>query len=88
MKRYLFILCAALFAGFLSSCTLDDEAPDNGGIKGEKTFTLKYTVEGRGSGITTYTTVNPEAGEDVVQSLYLMFFEPSNNNSGEYIETI
>jgi hypothetical protein len=65
---------------------IDDEAPVNGGIKGDNGFTLKYIVEGRD--ITTYATVAPEQGEEEVRSLHLLFFQPSNNSSGTFIEAV
>jgi hypothetical protein len=47
---------------------------------------LKYTVEGKN--ISTYATVAPENGEETVKSLYLLFFQPSNNNTGTFIEAV
>jgi hypothetical protein len=41
-----------------------------------------------GKNISTYATVAPETGEETVKSLYLLFFQPSNNNTGTFIEAI
>jgi hypothetical protein len=84
MKKYIFTLCIAILAGALNSCILDDDAPVNNGATGQ--LTLKYTVEGKN--ITTYATVAPTQGEDVVKSLYLLFFDASGNYSGKFVEAI
>jgi hypothetical protein len=85
MKKYILILCTILLAGVLPSCVLDDDVPGNSGTTG-KSFTLKYTVEGRT--ISTYATVAPETGEDVVKSLHLLFFHASDDNTGAFIEAL
>ena len=82
MKKLM--LMALGFAGLmLASCQRDATSdPDTNGSSGNAPK-LNVSVQGMGAG-QTRVSVGPEAGEETVNSLYLLFFDPSSDRSGEY----
>ncbi|MCL2561411.1 MAG: hypothetical protein FWE10_03700 [Rikenellaceae bacterium] len=97
MKRILFsltILAALLFAGACSS----ERWHGDGEQSRQGTLRLQVNVEGLAldtgnSGATrsaamTRAMVNAEDGEDLISSLYLMFFEPNDFRQGELIDWV
>ncbi len=47
-------------------------------------FILKLSVAGQETGATRAMPVDPEAGEENISSLYLLFYTPSSDRSGTY----
>ncbi|MCD7976371.1 MAG: hypothetical protein LUG51_04155, partial [Tannerellaceae bacterium] len=81
-KNFLFfagLVCALL----LTCCSEIDESlrgPEGG--KGNLSFTLNIP----GSAANTYATIDAVGGEDEVHTLYVLFFEASNDGSGKFLE--
>ena len=71
MKKYLLILLGLLLMA-ANSCR-KEQLPFEDGIRNG--FRLKLSVEGQESAFGTRATIPAEAGEEIVQSLYLLFFE-------------
>jgi hypothetical protein len=85
MKRLLYTF-VALAVLFLSSCLQDVstfEKLNNGKLR------LKLEIESLStSGAATKATVAPEEGEDMMRSLYLLFFEPNAFRNGAFIDFV
>lgn len=82
MKKLMLMVLG--FASLIFASCLHDTDPELGknGASG-KALKLNFSVQGMGAGLTR-SSVNPEAGEEVANSLYLLFFDPSSDRSGEY----
>jgi len=81
MKRILLIGISFLF---LNSCIKDYLS--NGRIANK--LQLLVSVQGVQTGALTRTTVNVEEGEDIIGSLYLLFFEPNAYRNGLFVDYV
>lgn len=78
-----------VLTGLISVSCLRDRVEETRPVpktKGE--FTLKLSLEGMGAEAATRTTVPPTAGEEDIQDLYLLFFEPGANGSGMFVDAV
>lgn len=65
-----------------AACNGDDGYDTSGGSRGgDDGFSIRVSVQGQNSG-ETRATVDPVDGEETVNSLHLLFFEPSTDRSG------
>lgn len=81
MKKQ-FITALGLLSLLFASCS-HDATEDLGVVPAGDTFTMRVNVEGAAHGATR-ATVDPVTGEENVNSLYLLFFSPSTDRSGEF----
>ncbi|MCL2098155.1 MAG: hypothetical protein FWH23_05280 [Bacteroidales bacterium] len=81
MKKHLLILLGLLLL-LAISCTKENSLFER---RSENGFRLKISVEGQESTLGTRATVAPEEGEEMVQRLYLLFFEDKPAGAGKLI---
>ncbi len=85
MKKSLFALIG-ISAMLLGSCAEVGPTPDEP-PPADNTLRITYDVENHpGRSVNTRLAATDE--EKTVQSLYLLFFEPTNDRSGEYIDVV
>ena len=73
---YAFLLIPAVF----TSCNLED---DSGLIPQEnRKLTISFSVQDPASGLATRAAIAPEAGEENIKTLDLIFFESNGNGTG------
>lgn len=81
MKR-IFLFCALIAGLMLASCQSE---PNNGSTQiGKDKMLLRFNVEQQSSQLATRAGIAPEPGEEVVNALYLLFFEPTSDGSGQF----
>ncbi len=80
MKKLMLIMLG--FVGLVTaSCQRDTPTGiDSGG----DAFTLRLSVAGHETGASRAMPIDPEAGEENIGSLYLLFYAPSGDRSGVY----
>lgn len=75
---YAFLLIPAVF----TSCNLED---DSGLIPQEnRKLTISFSVQDPASGLATRAAIAPEAGEENIKTLDLIFFESNGNGTGTF----
>ncbi|MCD8176216.1 MAG: hypothetical protein LUE98_01825 [Tannerellaceae bacterium] len=85
MKKSL-LFFAGLFILLISGCSDVDYGTGGGPGSGKSTLTINLSIPG--SAINTYAYVDAIGGEDEVHTLYVLFFEPTTDGSGTFIEAI
>lgn len=76
MVWYVFLLIPAIFM----SCSLEDDsglAPKENGR-----LTINFSIQNPASGLATRAAIAPEAGEENIKTLDLIFFESNSNGTG------
>ncbi len=81
MKKIL-LFFAGLFVLLLSGCTEEDYGRGTPETKGG--FSIYLNIPG--SSINTYASVDAVGGEDKVNTLHVLFFEPKNDGTGKFLE--
>jgi hypothetical protein len=82
MRRYITLL-TGLLGLYLVACQRGEATLDSETRVSRGGFTLNYTVPR--SLASTRSAVAPETGEDLVNSLYVLFFEETTGGTGQYL---
>ena len=81
MRKILWYAFLLIPAGF-TSCNLED---DSGLIPQEnRKLTISFSVQDPASGLATRAAIAPEAGEENIKTLDLIFFESNGNGTGTF----
>ncbi|MCC8155052.1 MAG: hypothetical protein LIP01_13160, partial [Tannerellaceae bacterium] len=67
-----------------SHCSVEDYG--SGGSSGNAEKALSINLNIPGSAINTYAAIDAVGGEDEVHTLYVLFFEPTTDGSGMFLE--
>jgi hypothetical protein len=88
MKKIIFTSVILLVAALFGACTQDWIDPNPNGNIPSNTLRLTLAAKGGNIEMSTRSLVTPVPGEEDVTRLYLLFFEPSNDRSGAFIDYV